>query len=142
MEQLDSKFRIKLENLPKVKAVIKALHGKESIDFDDGPSHFSWVDEDFYKLNTAIQLMQAFRWEPTIDDNGDVADINFTGEKLGDDKIFFEAIAPFVESDSYIEMKGEDDEKWRWVFKKGKLYEISPETIWPTVEAKERVEQK
>ena len=40
------------------------------------------------------------------------------------------AIAPFVEEESYIEMRGEDDVYFRWVFRNGKVEEIYPEIIW------------
>jgi hypothetical protein len=40
------------------------------------------------------------------------------------------AIAPYVEENSYIEMVGEDGDRWRWVFKNGKCEEKYPEVIW------------
>jgi hypothetical protein len=31
---------------------------------------------------------------------------------------------------SYIEMYGEDGDKWRWIFKNGKCEEVYPKVIW------------
>ena len=51
-----------------------------------------------------------------ISENGNIFELNFAGEKLGDDEILFQAIAPFVKKDSYIEMQGECGLIWRWSF--------------------------
>jgi hypothetical protein len=45
-----------------------------------------------------------------------------------------EAIAPYVDEDSFIEFSGEESDLWRFVFKNGKVYEISPTITWPEVE--------
>jgi hypothetical protein len=85
---------------------------------------FSWVDdEDIEKAKSLTDLMTSFRWEPDIDSEGNIISIDFCGEKLGDDKILFDIIAPFVEDDSYIEMSGEDGSIWRWIFKDGECTE-------------------
>ena len=44
------------------------------------------------------------------------SEIYFDGEKLGDDAILFEAIAPYVKKGSFIEMNGEDGCIWQWQF--------------------------
>jgi hypothetical protein len=123
-------FRLKAEKIPETIKAIKSLHGKEPIS-DSSGSHFSWVDNQFYKLNTIQELMAEFRWKPTTGENGDLIDLEFTGQKLGDDEEFFDVIAPFVESGSYIEVEGEDNDKWRWVFKDGKMIRVTPKIFWP-----------
>lgn len=118
------KFNIKAENKQAVIKAIKALHGQESICDSSGP-HFSWVDNDFYKLNTIEELFTEFRWKPTLAENGDIIDLKFTGQKWGDDEEFFKAIAPFVESNSYIKVIGEEGAKWYWLFKDGEFKTVS-----------------
>ena len=49
----------------------------------------------------------------------------FVGENYGDDKLLFDAIAPYVENDSYIQMHGEDGDLWRWIFKDEKFKQVS-----------------
>ena len=44
-----------------------------------------------------------------------------------------ESIAPFVDEGSFLEFSGEEADLWRFVFKDGKVYEISPEITWPEV---------
>jgi len=39
-------------------------------------------------------------------------------------------IAPYVKEHSYIEMVGEENTMWRWVFANGKLQESYPTTTW------------
>lgn len=80
-------------------------------------SWFSWVTTSEYKNATDIgEAFDAWRWELRQDSNGDWSLVGFNGEKLGDDAILFEAVAPFVKSGSFVEMQGEDGARWRWVF--------------------------
>lgn len=129
MNQRETVFNIKAKNIPNVIAAIKSLRGKETID----DKHFSWVDPKFSTRDNIADIMYDFRWEVEQDDNSNIVKIRFTGEKLGDDLVLFEQIAPFVEDGSFIEMSGECDDIWRWVFKGGKVKEISPNIIWPEV---------
>jgi hypothetical protein len=136
MSQKNAKFKIKASKRAKVLNAIKGLHGKESI-HDSGGRHFSWVDHNFHKLNDLADIFRAWRWEIT-EEAGDVVNISFSGEKLGDDGILFEAIAKYVEKGSFIEMEGEDDSIWRWEFN-GKTcrenygtvtYDTDDEDLW------------
>lgn len=112
MDQHGSKFCIKEQNIAKAMKAIKALHGKGDSS-DEG--RFAWVDEDFDTKKTLSEILECWRWQiksPSMDVEG----IEFIGEKLGDDLILFEAIAPYVKKGSYIEMAGEDGARWKWVF--------------------------
>ena len=85
-------------------------------------------------LNKDGQLIRLFdqgRWAVEFDDDGNVNDIQFEGEKKGwgEDELF-EKIAPFVKDGSFIEMHGEDGGMWRWVFKNGTCTEIYPTITW------------
>jgi len=132
MEQIDSDFMIKAENVKAALQAIKKLAGKETIK-DGSGGHFSWVEtSDFVKAKTLDKAMDAWRWEITgpepEDPENDPAEfdaITFNGEKLGDDAILFNAIAPYVEKGSYIEMQGEDGSRWRWVFDGKKCKEVT-----------------
>jgi hypothetical protein len=66
-------------------------------------------------------------WEFTIDQEGNITNVNFEGEKLNEDYLMFDGIAPVVKDGSYIEMLGEDGDRWRWCFKDGKCHEIHAE---------------
>lgn len=118
------KFLLKAKNIPETVKTIKALHGQESICDSSGP-HFSWVDNDFYLLNTIEELLTEFRWKPTKAENGDIIGLQFTGQKWGDDEELFKVIAPYVESGSYIKVIGEEGAKWYWLFKNGQFETVT-----------------
>lgn len=115
MDQHMASFHMPASSLEAAKKAIQSLHGQETIN-DGSGAHFSWVNNNFYELDSFEELMDEWRWEVELDDAGNVCGIQFNGQKLGDDMILFKAIAPFVSPGSYIEMQGEDDCLWRWVF--------------------------
>jgi len=117
MEQRDSQFRIERKNFGKALLAIKALSGHETITDGSGP-HFSWVrTEEYLGAETLGAAIHAFRWAAEVDGpEGDIIDIRFRGEKLGDDEQFLRVLAPFVVKGSFIEMQGEEGAIWRWTF--------------------------
>lgn len=52
-------------------------------------------------------------------ETGDITGIHFDMEKIGDEDKLFAAIAPYVRSGSFLELVGEDGERWRWVWHDG-----------------------
>lgn len=134
MDQGETKFRIKAENKAKAHQAVRGLLAKTSkmSGFASSGSsvtrHFSWVDMDELRTTKTIEgQLKAWRWEADTDEKtGDVVNLHFRGEKLGDDTVLFGALAPFVEDGSFIQMSGEDGAVWRWCFADGKLSEKSP----------------
>lgn len=124
--QKDTNFVIKAENKVAALAAIKALAGGGTCP-DVGNRHYSWVncDEDFLKCNSLEDALAEWRWQAGVDNEGNIANINFTGEKYGDDKILFAAIAPYVEAESYVTMKGECNETFGWEFDGSNMKEFN-----------------
>lgn len=121
IEQRDCKFYVVDEEA--ALAAIKELAGKETM----GPGHFSWVDtREFMAADTFEEAMDAWRWETNLYQKY----ILFNGEKLGDDKLLFDAIAPYVEAGSYIEMQGEDGAIWRWIFDGKTCREVTAKIVF------------
>ncbi len=54
------------------------------------------------------------------------------GEKLWNQEDFLSVIAKFCYEDSYIEIAGENGDRWRWVIKNGELCEVMPAVDWHT----------
>lgn len=127
IRQVGGKFSVKAGNFPAALSAIQSLHGKETVKDSHG-RHFSWVNDKFYEVGDFVGMMQEWRYRLKLE-GGDAVGIEFTGEKLGDDEVLFGAIAPFVESGSYLEFLGEDGDRWRWVFD-GTLKEVHAETVW------------
>lgn len=92
---------------------------------------YSWVDiNDVRRCKTLEEALREWRYEPEVDDGGNIIGFDFTGEKIGDEDRMFAAIALFVKHGSYIEMLGEDSARWRWKFANGQMKEISARIIW------------
>jgi len=79
-------------------------------------NYFVWVNKDFSKRDNLEECFNDWRWQILTDQNGNIFDIFFEGERLGDDIILFEAIAPYVRKGSFIEMNGEEGERFKWIF--------------------------
>jgi hypothetical protein len=130
MNQADARFAIKKENEDRCLQAIKDLAGPTK--------DYSWVDNK--AVSEAKSLAEAFdlwRWPIQADDEGEFAAnyISFRGDKSGSEDVLFEAIAPFVEHGSYIQMDGEDGCVWRWWFVGGKCRETQPNWPMPATEA-------
>lgn len=122
MEQTDSNFIIKKENFKDALNNLKAVFTPDKmtcIDYIQGKElpHFSWVNTDIVlDAETLEEALEEIRYNPIFNDNGDIINVKFIGEKYGDEEIFFAALAPFVEKDSYISFEGENGDKWIWCF--------------------------
>lgn len=131
--QTDSHVVIDKCDFPKVIQAIHALAKTAERDgggYSKGKKHYSWIGNNFDKIEDIEELFQYWRWETFFDSEGNICDLNFSGEKLGDDEILLNAIAPFVKEGSYIQMAGEDDVMWRWKFSADKMLEIHPKITW------------
>lgn len=139
----EAEFGIRKENFPKIIEAIRELMGHPEkmggATFTGGrciSRHFSFMDMDAMdealgkEPAEAIEgIFDELRYPVEFDSEGNVCGIEFDGEKLGDEKEFFKAMAPYVEPESYIEIQGEEGAFWRWVFRSGKCI-----TKYPTIE--------
>lgn len=122
IEQTDSNFTIKKENFRDALNNLKAVFTPDKmtcVDYIWGKQlpHFRWVNTDIVlNAETLEEALVEIRYKPVLNDNGDIINVEFIGEKYGDEEIFFAALAPFVENDSYISFEGEDEHKWTWCF--------------------------
>lgn len=122
IKMTESKFTIKKENFETALKSLKAVFVPENMntyDYINGKRypHFSWVDTN--KVLDSLNITEALtgiRYIPQFDQNGDICNVKFIGEKYGDEEIFFKALAPYVESGSYLCFKGEDGDTWKWSF--------------------------
>lgn len=101
---------------------------------EDNKPNWAWVDTNslykYCKSHNFNEVMSELRYETYFNDGNDVYEIDyFSGEKLGDEFNIFPILAPYI-SDGYIEMVGEDGDKWRWVFKDDKCNAKFPTVSW------------
>jgi len=134
MNQVGSEFTIKAEHR---KAVFKAIQGLTSkptiLPARPGqPARFSFVEiEEIEAAKTLEELFEVWFWEIEEQDQfSDITGIDCTGEKLGDDALFFRTIAPFVKAGSYIEMTDDEGDRWRWVFDGKTCKEVQADIVW------------
>ncbi|KKM85108.1 hypothetical protein LCGC14_1292370 [marine sediment metagenome] len=124
MYQEDTQFFMKKDDLQYALAAVRGLVGRETIN-DSSGYHYPWVDNSFRERTDFRDIMDDWRWEIEQDVDESVVGLEFLGEKLGDDELLFDTIAPWVKDGSFIEMRGEDGSMWRWEFNDGKLEERS-----------------
>jgi len=127
IEMTESNFVIKKENFEKALKSLKDVFVPENMTCCDCISgknyyHFSWVDTKTVLKSTNLgEALEEIRYIPKFNQDGDICDVEFIGEKYGDEEIFFNALAPYVESGSYLYFKGEDGDTWKWLFENGKV---------------------
>lgn len=123
IRQMDSKFSIPRIHHKEALAAIKALFagGRDQRYVKSG-------DED--RWTTLADALEDYSWCPKMDGDYNIVDIDFHGEKMGAEERMFEAIAPFVQDGSYIEMTGDEGAHWRWVFTDGKMKEVNAVLPW------------
>ncbi len=93
---------------------------------------FSWMPEDLSKLADLQAVLLNLGFEDTeYNERGDLV-LGCYNNKSGQEDLFLEAIAPFVEEGSYAIWKGEDDTFWKWEFNDGKMLVIpgDREIVW------------
>ena len=102
---------------------------------------FKKLYEEFYSSSEPLsgtpemlfaQYMKYNNLPVFFDKKGNINDIDYTADNYWGSEIddILATIAPYVDDGSFIEVYGEDCERWRWVFKNGKIYLIHPEIIW------------
>lgn len=121
--QTDSKFFIKASD---VQEAFKAILNIPESDYKYGWGNYSGVQS----AESFEEAMEEWRYEISLDEDNNIVECEFNGEKLGIDLVMFKAIAPYVKEDSFIEMNSEDGDNWRYVFKEGKCTEVAPKVSW------------
>lgn len=122
IEMTESKFAIKKDNFENALKSLKAVFVPENMncyDYIGGKKypHFSWVDtRTVLESTNLVEALEEIRYVPQYNQNSDICNVEFIGQKYGDEEIFFRALAPYVEAGSYLCFKGEDGNKWKWVF--------------------------
>ena len=85
----------------------------------------------FDEMSSVREIFKEFDFEVDKDEEGNLSDIVFTGEKAGNEDELFETIAPFVEAGSSISFYGEDNSIWRYCFDGKQCRYETPLLIFP-----------
>lgn len=93
---------------------------------------FSWMPEDLTTLSDLKEVFTQLGFEDSdYNDKGDLV-LGHYNNKTGQEDIFLYVIAPFVQENSYVIWKGEDDTYWKHEFRDGKMltYNGEVEVKW------------
>lgn len=118
-------FKMNKANADKALAAIKELFSQ--------PGYIAgWVNtKKVLDAETFEEALEEARFD--IDSSSDeyYDGIWFNGEKYSGNEVdVLNAISPFVEDGSYIEMSGEEGERWRWIFRKDGVEEKYAKIVW------------
>lgn len=77
---------------------------------------FSWMDADYpSKCTTVHDILRELGFDIDEDDDGNIVGLSYSS-KIGDEKLFLDAIAGLVRAGSYIDWQGEEGEHFRYEF--------------------------
>ena len=97
---------------------------------------FSWMPEDLSTLTDLKAVMENLGFDTNYNEAGDLV-LGHYDSKTGQEDLFLDAIAPFVQEGSYAIWKGEDNHFYKWEFNDGKMLVIpgEMEITWMTEKA-------
>ena len=78
-------------------------------------------------INCLNAFINALADTVNLDNKGNVTGLSYGRSKVGWQDSFFSKLAPLVQSGSYLEFVGEEQEIWRYLFCNDKVFEQ-----WPT----------
>ena len=115
----ESVFFIKRTDKKKALAAVKALGDQ------------CWVDGSAVaKCRNLRDAMHLYAWPIEEDEDDNVIDIFFHGEKAGAEAELFGALAPYVKEGSFIHIIGEDGGHYRYLFDGKTCEEQTATLVW------------
>lgn len=117
MSQQNAEFYIKADDVPQALTALQKWGANVNFDEMKNAKDFS-------------EAMWIYGFQVEFDKNGNCTDILFEYDKLRGQDELLAVIAPYVAEGSFLQMIGEDDAMWRWVFRNGALGEISAKIVW------------
>ena len=147
-EIIESNFSMKAENFDKAYKAVCELNahdnmksgGKfggeptvkpaDSMSVSNNPDKwFSFMAWNYDEIcNDFIDVLKMLGFDIYLGDDG--IDSLYYCDKVGQEDIFLDAIAPYVEPDSYLLWRGEDGTMWVYVFEDGKMIEKGAYVTW------------
>lgn len=83
--------------------------------------------------STLESLLKEWDWQVETDADGNITDICFENERLGEEYEWFDRIAPYVVPGSYIAFEGEDGAIWCHYFDGKRCTEHQGKIIFPSI---------
>lgn len=80
--------------------------------------------------STLAEAIEEWGYTTSTDDEGDTYIDGFIGEKIGQEEVLWDTLAPYVEAGSTLDIMGEDGETWRWHFDGQKCVQRSGKVVY------------
>jgi hypothetical protein len=128
-----SNVKIAKENVEKALKAINDLHKDNETMKENGADGGVWTngtEEIWYSFVgnppaggfvSLFNALQSWRYFGATQEDGSFVIDSFCGEKMGNDDVLWNALAPFLPNDAEIVCKGGDEATWRWIFVDEKL---------------------
>ena len=113
MYQINQRFKIAAGNKEEA---FQALKGWEKREIEQNNSLVEFGCPPLGDAETLEEALRELCWEPETDEEGNVVELYFTGDRLSDEDNWLNVLAPYVAKGSYLTMEGEDCYAWRWYF--------------------------
>lgn len=90
---------------------------------------YSWMAWNYDEIcNNIIEVLEMLGFDVLGNESG-IFDLCYDG-KTGQEDIFFNALAPYIENGSYILWRGEDNDMYVWEFEDGEMTEKDAQITW------------
>jgi len=114
-------------NVQEVNFTIKEKNKEDALnalkEYCKDKTHGDWYyPEEILQAKTLEEALEEMRWEPTVS-GGDITNLVFTGERLGEEEFIFQVLGPFVEIECYIKILGECGYNWMYYFDGNRMSE-------------------
>lgn len=118
---------IKSENFVKAFKSLKSALLLEHSKRTGNENRLLWIDIEKVKESTKLEsLLHVCQWFPEFNLDNDIDTIKSRINLLGEDRLIFKALAPFIEDDSELILYAEDEstgyKEHKYSFKNGNMY--------------------
>ena len=121
------------ETLSALHEMVTKYHAIKRGGSSNGESWFSWMsDETILGCTTAQQVFTELGFETTAE--GDSFAIHGYDNKTGQEDLFLAVVAPFTVNGSYMDWVGEDDNRYRFEVRDGRMYQAQATIKWSDAE--------
>lgn len=139
VETVSVDVTIPAAKLPEALQVLKDLDKPENNHLKGGGSwsggvqtgwHYSWMNGDWAETaKSCSEIFQKLGFTDTYE-NENGLELGYYDSKTGNEDVFLNAVAPFVDAGSYVEWRGEDGSVWKNVFDGQKMKTLSGRIVY------------
>ena len=126
MEQFDQRFTVLAANK---QPAFNALKTWEADQLKQRPYLANFPP--LGRAETLEEALEKLCWQAGQNEQDDIIELYYVGEKISDEDAWLDFIAPYVEKGSYLMMRGEDGCHWCWYFDGSTCVDYLGEVVFP-----------